>query len=355
MADSRIEKAAKILVDYSAKVKKGDRVMVLADPESASLCQEVYKLVLQRGGLPNLKIGLPNLSYTYFKYANVEQLKTFPEVSMFEIKHTDCWIAIGATNNTKELANIPQKKIAIRMKVTEPISNYRVDKTRWVIFDYPAAAFAQEADMSVQEYEDFVYGATNIDWNKEVAFLKKVKARFDKAKMVRITAPGTDVYLSLVGRTAIIDDGQRNMPGGEVFMGPVETDVNGHVQFTYAASYTGKEVEDIRLEFKKGKVVKATASKNQDVLTQVLKTDKGANYLGELGIGCNYKIDRFTKNTLFDEKIGGTIHLALGRAYKEGGGKNISAVHWDIVCDLRKGGKIYLDGKLFQKDGKFIF
>ena len=354
MADDRIKKTAKIIVDHSTKIKKGEYVQIISDYDAKDMVLEVYKQVLLKGAYPAVHISVPGMGYTYYKNATEEQLKHFPKISMHEIKQTDAVIYIGASRNTKELANIDPKRVAMRQKTLEPIFKERSENTKWVIFYYPTPAFAQEAGMSLDEFSDFVFGSVIVDYKAMSNSQEKLKKLIDSGKKIRIVAKNTDVSFDITGRKGIKCDGQYNLPDGEVFTSPVESSAEGAVEFSYPALLQGREVEGIRLEFKKGKVVNATAKKNQDFLRKVLETDKGSKYVGEVGIGVNYKIDRFVKNILFDEKIGGTIHIALGKSYKEAGGKNESAIHWDIVTSLKEGGRIYIDDKLVQKDGKFL-
>jgi aminopeptidase len=221
--------------------------------------------------------------------------------------------------------------------------------------NYPCEAFAQEAEMSLGEYEDFVFqGVNEVNWEKLAKVQKKIEKLVDKTKTVHIVAPETDLMFSIAGRKAVSDNGECNMPGGEVFTSVVENSTEGFIQYSFPAIYMGREVSNVRLEFKKGKVVKAKADKNEKDLNKILDMDKGARTLGEFGIGNNFKIDRFTKDILYDEKIGGTIHLALGKGYKETLSKNKSALHWDMICDLREGGKLWFDKKLVQKNGKWL-
>lgn len=358
MQDNRLQKAAKVLVDYSTRVKKGDRVVISSQIGASPLALAVYRLCLQRDAYPVIRCTVPGANYMFFKHAKNHQLMRFPKVAMYEVKNTDVFIHLYASFNTRELASINPKRLALRSKVMKPISRWRSDKTRWVLFDYPTRAFAQEAGMSIWEYEDFVFEAIDHDWKKFRKRLHKLASIVNKAKHARIVGggqDGTDVEMSLAHGRCVAGDGTFNMPGGEIFTAPDKFSVNGKIHFDFPSVRYGTVVRDIRLEFKKGKAVKATASSGQNLLRTMLKMDAGASYVGELGIGCNYKIQRQTNNTLFDEKIGGTIHLALGNAYPECNGKNKSALHWDLIKDLRKkGSAIYLDGKLFQKDGKFL-
>ncbi|CAG0963786.1 partial aminopeptidase, partial [Anaerolineae bacterium] len=256
--------------------------------------------------------------------------------------------------NKKAMSNVDPRAVGIRSKVLSPISEEIVNRKRWILTNYPTHSLAQEADMSLEEYEDFLYGATNIDWSKVKEKEMKLKGLLDKASSVRIVGKDTDLTLSIKGRKAIPCYGERNMPDGEVYLSPIESSAEGYIYYEMPAIYQGREVTGIRLRFRGGKVVEARADKNEDFLLAMLDTDKGARYLGELGVGVNYGIQKFTKDILFDEKIGGTVHLAVGRSYESAGGKNHSAVHWDMIKDLRAGGAIYLDGKAIQKNGKFL-
>ncbi|MEM4244624.1 MAG: aminopeptidase [Candidatus Nanoarchaeia archaeon] len=354
MADPRVEKLADILVNHSIKVKKGERIVVNYQSEAYPLALELYKLILKKGAYPIMHCGMPGFTYAYFKYASKQQLKKFPELTMYEAKHTDAEIDIGATYNSRELTNIHPQKIALRRKVTQPIADYIHKRGRWVLVEYPTNALAQDAEMSLDEMEDFVFNATNIDWKKVEKKGGKLKKIIDKGKEVRIIGNETDIRFSIEGRKGENSPGIHNMPDGEVFTSPVENSTYGHIHFEFPAVYGGKEVEGVKLAFRKGEVVHAEARKNEDYLKHMIRIDKGAKRLGEFGIGINYGIKKFTKRILFDEKIGGTIHLALGNSFPECGGKNKSALHWDMIKDLRKEGRVYVDGKLIIKDGKIL-
>ncbi len=354
MVDERISRIAEILVDYSTQIKKGDRVQIVTDYEAKDLALEVYKLALQRGAYVRVKTDLPGRAYIFYKYASEDQIKHFPEVEYFEIKNTDVYIAIRAPENVKELSNIDPKKIADRYKVLKPILDWRVEKTRWVIFYYPTNALAQEAGMSLQEFEDFVFSACLVDWKKMVEDMRRIKEAIDKTDKVVIESSDTHLEFSVKGRRSVIGDGTKNMPDGEVFTSVVEDSVNGEIYFDIPAVYMGNVVEGIYLKFKDGLVVEAKARENEEFLLKMLETDRGSKRIGEFGIGLNYNITRPVKNILFDEKIGGTIHLALGRGYEETLSKNESAIHWDMIKDLRKDGKIYFDGKLVMEKGRWL-
>ncbi|MCB9358596.1 aminopeptidase [Candidatus Woesearchaeota archaeon] len=351
--DPRIKKLANILVNHSLKIKKDDIIDVNCGIEAKDLALEISRLILLKGAFPRVNCGLPGFAYTYFKNATNEQLSKKPELRIYEAEKIAGTISIGTENNTKELSNIAPEKIALRRKATKPISDIVIKKDNWVICDMPTNAMAQDAEMSLEEFEDFVYSACLRDWKKEERIQTNLKKVLDKGKQVRIIGPNTDLTFSIEGRQGIKCFGKRNMPDGEVFIAPVEDTTEGYIHYDFPVCVYGKEIDNIKLEFKKGKVVKATASKNQDLLRKMIKIDPGACKLGEFGIGTNFGIKKFIKSILFDEKIGGTIHLALGMAYPEGGGQNKSALHWDMIKDLRKGGKFMIDGKVIQENGKF--
>lgn len=356
MADPRIQKLASILIRHSLAVKKGETVLIVSSSELGKpLVLEVFKEVMKAGGHPMTSVALEETSNIFYDMASADQIGNFPKTKLFEAKNVDCVVNIRASANKKALSNIDPKKIGDRSKVLRPISEEIVNNKRWVLCNFPTNGLAQEADMSLEEYEDFLYGATNINWMQVKAKEMKLKNALDKANVVRIVGTDTDLTMSIKGRKAIPCYGERNMPDGEVFLSPVEDSAEGYIYYEMPAIFQGREVLGIRLKFSKGKVVEAKADKNEKFLNAMLDTDKGARFLGELGVGVNYGIQNFSKDILFDEKIGGTVHLAVGRSYEEAGGKNISAIHWDMIKDLRKNGALYLDGKMAQKNGKFLF
>jgi aminopeptidase len=353
MVDARLENLADILVDYSISMKKMDVIKINFGFEAKDLVLEIYKKIIKKGALPRIEPILPGFSYAFFKYASEEQLKTFPKIAMYEAKNVAGSISIGAEYNTKEFSNIPPERVALRNKVVNPISKVALKKDNWVGCEWPTHSLAQDAEMSMEEFEEFFFKAVLQDWKKESRKQDRLKRILDKGSQVRILADDTDLKFSIAGRTAVKGDGKRNMPDGEIFMAPQEKTTKGYINYTYPTIKSGVEVDGISLEFKNGKVVKASAKKNEHFLKTMLNIDRGAKFLGEFGIGTNYKIDRFIKQILFDEKIGGTAHLALGMAYKEGGGKNDSVLHWDMIKDLRRGGEILVDGRIIQRNGKF--
>lgn len=359
MVDERIKKAAEILVNHSTRVKKGDIVRITCEVPARPLALEIYRLCLKKGAFPFIDVAFDEAAYIYYKNATKEQLKKFPDIAMYEAKKADVFINLGGEENTKSLTGVDPKKISMRRKIVNPISDYIVNVAhkRWLGFHYPTNALAQDAHMSLEEYEDFVFSAVNIDWSKENKRMCRLANVVNKTNKVRIVGKETDLTFGVKGRLAQPCgkhySGQHNMPDGEVFTAPLEKTTNGKVYFEFPAIYGGREVSGVRLEFKNGKVIKATAEKNDYFLKQMLKTDKGASYLGEFGIGLNYKINKFTGQILFDEKIGGTIHLALGMAYEECKGTNESAIHWDMIKDMHNG-EIFFDDKLVFRNGKWL-
>ncbi|MCK9225498.1 MAG: aminopeptidase [Candidatus Muirbacterium halophilum] len=351
--DSRITKLAQILTEYSCKVKKGDKVLIAGGIPARPLINECYKMIIKKGGFPSLRINLPETNKTLFDIGNDEQIGYKDPVRKFQYEGLDAIINISAPENVKIFSNVPPEKQVIMTKANKEILDI-IMKKNWVTVNFPTEALAQEAGMSLEEYENFVYKATNIDWENAKYEMEKIKKLFDSGKKVRILGRDTEINFSIEGRQGIVCAGENNMPDGEVFYSPIENSVNGQIYYEFPAIYQGREVEGIKLVFKDGKVVEATASKNEDFLHAILDTDEGSRFLGEFGIGTNYGITKYTKDILFDEKIGGTIHLAVGQSYEDSGGKNISAVHWDMVKDLRKYGQIFLDGKLVQQNGKFL-
>lgn len=356
MIDPRIEKQAKVLVNYSTRVKRGDVVQIVGDELAKPLILAVYREVLKKDPAEvKVHIGLDGLDEIYFETASRNQIKRFPKLSFYEAKHTDVRIAIAAPSNTRCLSGVNPQKFSLRTKVIQPIRDYILEKIRWVITNYPTPALAQEADLSLADFEAFLFRCINeVNWPMLAQKQAKLAKMLTAGDKVKIVAQGTDLNLRIKGRKAISACGEHNMPDGEVFTSVVEDTPSGHIRFTYPAIFRGREVEGIELEFARGRVAKAKAKKGEDFLKTMLKTDPGAQKIGEFGVGNNFAVDRFTKNILFDEKMGGTIHLALGRSYQETLGKNESAIHWDMICDLRAGGELYLDGRLIQKDGKWL-
>ena len=352
MADPRIQKIAEILVNYSTKVKKGDYVQIVADTVSEPLVKAIYELIIEKEAFPVVKLGFSWMNYSYYNTASDFLLNHFPEIAFEEMKKTDVYIVIRGGKNAKELTGTDPKKIALRQKIMDPINKERLKK-RWVLFEYPSHSLAQEAEMSTEEAEDFVYNACLLDWKEESKKLDKAMEIMSKGKLVRIVGEQTDISFSIAGRKFKKGDGTMNMPDGEIFTAPEENSTSGFIKFSYPAIYGGREVSGVYLEFKDGKIIKSSADKNEQFLKEMIATDEGSHKLGELGIGLNPKLTKPIKSILFDEKLNGTIHLAIGSAYQECLGTNKSAIHWDFIKDMRNG-KIFLDGKLVYENGEFI-
>lgn len=365
MTDPRYQKLAELLVSYSVSTKKGDWVLVLGDILAEPLVKEVVAQVLRAGGHPTTLLSSDALAEVMYKESSDEQLEWVSPVENMMIKEVDVLISLNATSNTRALSKVDPAKQALRAKSRAEFMETYMKRSaegdlRWTLTNYPCNAFAQEADMSLSDYEDFVFSATYCDQDDPIAEWQRISKEQQKIvdwlkgkKQVTVKAPTADLSLSIEDRTFINSDGTHNMPSGEIFTGPVEDSCNGWVEYTYPAITHGREVEGIRLEFKDGKVTKASAEKNQDFLLSQLDVDEGARYLGEFAIGTNYGIQKFTKSILYDEKIGGSFHMALGSGYPETGSKNKSAIHWDMICDLRTDSEIRVDGELLYKDGQF--
>ena len=360
MIDARVNRLAKLLVRYCRKVKRGQTVLISGAAAAEPLILELGREVLRAGGNPMYRMVPDAAAEVFYAEAGEEQLRFMPQSALVAAREADHLINILAEVNTQALASADPKKQALSEKARRKMADIMLRKNEWTLTLYPTAAYAQDAGMGLEEFEAFAYramGAESKDpvaaWRKSLDFQKKVLARLRGADQIRIVAPDTDLVMSVKGRKFVNSYGSHNMPDGEIFTGPVETSAEGRIRYTYPVCYRGKEVQDVRLEFEGGKVVKATAAKNQSFLLQMIDMDPGARRLGELGIGVNFGIARFIKNILFDEKIGGSVHLALGRSYEETRGKNKSALHWDMICDLRQGGRLEVDGKVLQADGKF--
>ena len=366
MADTRVETVAKILVDYSVEVQSNQLVRISGGPEGAPLILAVYQKVLERGAHPFLQVELEETEDLVYTYASDAQLDYVPPFMKDVIEQIDASIGIWTDANTKRLTNADPAKQSRRAVARRPLSDRLLERAakkelRWTGTLYPTQAFAQDAEMSLREFEDFVYNGCLVHEPDPIEAWRTISKKqqrlvdwLNKARQIHVVGPDTDLKLEVTGRKWINCDGHENFPDGEVFTGPIEESVNGHIRYTYPACHFGREVEDVRLQFKDGKVIKATAAKNEQFLLKMLESDGGARYVGEFAFGTNPGIQRFTKNTLFDEKIGGTIHLAVGTGFPESGSKNKSAIHWDMVCDLRDGGEVLVDGALFLKDGKIM-
>jgi aminopeptidase len=366
MRDSRAEALAQILVRYSTKVAEGDVCVIQSTTAAEVLVQAVYEEVLRAGGLPVMQLTTEGAQAALYDLAGDAQLDWVPPTSEWAAEHADVRIAIMADVNARELSRADPKKQARVQKARRGLMETSMKRSaageyRWALTLYPTHAYASEAGMALREYEDFYYAACLATdgepvtaWERQSDQVRRLADWIEGKEEVRITAPGTDITLGVAGRHWIPCVGEHNMPDGEFFTGPVEDSANGEIAFSFPASYGGRTVSGVRLRFEDGKAVDASAEQGEDFLIEMLDTDEGARRLGELGIGTNYGIATGTKEILLDEKIGGTVHMAVGMSYPETHGKNSSAVHWDMVCDLRQGGAITVDGVELQRDGKFL-
>lgn len=366
MIDPRIEKLADLLVNYSVAVEPGQKVLVWGPDIASSLLKEVYARVLRAGAEPMLLVEMPWEIRTMLENSSDEQLQKPSSVLLQILETFDAMIRVKGDVNTKDLSSIAPNKMGLRQAgrgklIDTYIRRSAAGEMKWALTIYPTNAYAQDADMSLEEYEDFVFKACMPDMDDPIGYWKSVSAKQEKIigwlkgkQDVHVIGPDTDLRLSIAGRKFINCDCHLNVPDGEVFTGPVEESVQGHVSFTYPAIYEGHEVTGVRLWFEDGRVVKATADKNEEFLLQMLDTSENSRYLGEFAIGTNDGIDRFTGQILFDEKIGGSFHMAVGTGYPETGSKNKAPIHWDMICDLRSGGEIWVDGELLYQNGKFV-
>lgn len=372
MADPRLTNLARVLVEHSTKVKKGDRVAVLTQPVAMPLVEAVYSEVLKAGGFPYVQLGglrsrveTEALEYLLYTEGSEEQIQ---HVNLFEKQireQFEVMLVLYSQTNTRGMSNISpeaQRMRALAYKdVTKAYQQRSASKDlRWAITMYPTAAYAQDAEMSLDEFAAYVFSTTYADTDDPLGAWKRIHDEqqklvdwFKGKERLEIKGPNIDLQLSIQGRNFINSDGEHNMPSGEIYTSPVEDSAEGWVRFSYPAIRNAREVEGIELTFEQGRVVKASAEKNEEFLVSMLDTDEGARYLGEFAIGTNKRIDRFIKNILFDEKIGGTIHMAVGFGFPEIGGKNESAIHWDMICDMRDGGQIFADGELIYESGEF--
>ncbi len=367
--DIRARKFAQILVDHSAQVKPGDRVAITSTPLSEPVLRELYSLVLERGALPHLLLDLPGQDEIFFAHASDELLDFIPLFHQTAFGEFDVLFKIRAEANTRLLSNVSPARAARRQKaiaslIETQIQRGAVKALRWMSTQYPTNAYAMEADMGLEAYENFFFRACHADpdtpdpvafWQGVKIQQQKIIERIEGHDQVRLRGPNVDLSLSIKGRRFVNACGEHNLPDGEIYTGPVEDSVEGWVHYTFPAVTQGRAVEGIRLNFEAGKVVEASARKNHEYLLEMLETDPGAKYVGEFAIGTNYGIDRFTSSILLDEKMGGSFHMALGAGYPETGSRNHSRLHWDMICDLRQDSEITLDGELIYKNGEFVF
>lgn len=366
MSDVRIDKLANILVNYSTRVQPGEWVGILGDVSALPLLRAVYTKVMEAGGNPTVMISDEFMTRQFVRLANDEQFAWLDPTQNLYYEKADVYIRCNAFANTRASSLIDKGRLQKRQKQLSGWLATRMQRAadgtfKWVGTQFPTEAYAQEAGMSLEEYEDFVYSATfaNLDdpiaeWRKLGEMQQKKIDWLKGKKHVKAQGPNIDLELSIDGRVFINACGERNMPDGEIFTGPVENSAKGWVKFTYPSTVQGQSVEGIELKFEQGRVAQATAARNQSLLMSMLDTDAGSRYLGEFAIGTNFGINRFTGTILYDEKIGGTLHMAVGAGYPDTGSVNKSSVHWDMICDMRVDSTIHVDGELFYKNGEFV-
>jgi aminopeptidase len=354
--DPRIDEYARLLVDRSVGVQPGWQVLVRASHLARPLVESVLEQIAGRGAYPILQLSFEQTGGPFAREAPLELLREPAPLLRRIWQEADAYISIYAPENTREGAELSEERQMAMQEGTASLRERAMSlSVPWVVAVYPVISTAQDAGMTIGEFEEFVFEAVLRDWDAEGRRMRKIADVFDAADEVRIVGPGTDLTLSLVGRLGAVDEGHVNMPGGEVFYSPVEDSAEGVIEFSeFPAVYFGTEVNSARFVFAEGRIVEASARAGEEFLLQMLASDEGASRLGELGIGCNPGIQRFMKNVAFDEKIDGTIHLAVGGSYSFTGGSNVSSIHWDIVKDLRVGGQLYADGRLMQENGAWL-
>jgi aminopeptidase len=372
VADSRVTKFAKVLIEHSARVVPGDRFLLEGTTAAEPLLRELYIQMLEKGAHPHLMMTMPGLmpfsqEEMYLTYAKDTQLDFVPTFYKLAYEQFEGRIRIHSSTNPHGTTNIDPAKVQRYHKGLATITEMQFQRGgegsfKWVTTLYPTEGYAQDASMSLKEYEDFVFGAVHANEDDPVAFWKTVESKQQSAidymkgkSQVVLRGPNVDLTLSVKGRKFMNSFGTFNMPDGEIYTGPVEDSANGWVKFTYPANYGGTSVEGAELTISNGRVVTAKAEKNEEFLVKTLDMDAGSHYIGEFAIGTNFDIQRFTGNILFDEKIGGSFHMAFGAGYPETGSTNKSAIHWDMICDLRTDSEILVDGELFYKNGQFVF
>jgi aminopeptidase len=368
LTDTRIHKFAQILVDHSTKVGKGDRVAITTTTTAEPLVRALYELVLERGGYPHVLFDFEGQDEVLFSHAGDDQLDFVPLFHKMAFEQFEVLIKVRADTNTRALGSVDLERQTRRQKAMFSLIQAQLtrgaDKSlRWMSTLFPTNAYAMEADMGFEEYQDFVFRAMHADdgtpdpvahWLGVKSEQQRIIDRIQGHDLVEIKGPNVDLTLSIKGRTFNNACGEHNMPDGEIYTGPVEDSANGWVRYTYPAMYQGRIVDGIELKFEAGKVVSASAAENEAYLLKLIDTDSGSRYIGEFAIGTNFEIDRFTKSILFDEKIGGTFHMALGAGYPETGSQNKSDIHWDMICDLRKDSEIRVDGEVVYRNGEFV-
>jgi aminopeptidase len=366
MRDPRLDNLARILVEHSTGIGEGDVCAIEGPTAAEPLIRAVYERVLDAGGHPILNIEFDGAAAAFFARASQRQIEWVSPTARWVAEEADARIRLLASRNTRELSGVEPARQTLRQKAMAPVMAAMMERAargehRWALTIFPTDAYASGAAMSLPDYEDFLFRACLADaedpvaaWRAASAETRRLAEWISGREEVRISGPGTELTLNVAGRTFIAADGKHNMPDGEFFTGPIEDSAEGEISFHLPATYAGREVAGVRFRFEGGRVVDASAERGEEFLLEMLDTDPGARRLGELGIGTNYGISTGTGEILLDEKIGGTVHLAVGKSYPDTGGVNDSAIHWDMICDLRRGGSIVVDGETLQENGRFV-
>jgi aminopeptidase len=352
--DPRWKQVGDLLVSYSAAVQPGERVMIaMHEVESLPLTQAVYAACIRAGAYPQVQFLSETLRHALLRDGDDAQLAWTPELEAYGMEWADVYFGLRGAYNLHIHADIPAARLAANQAAMGRVSSLRWQKTRWCLVRVPAAAFAFQAETDLETITEMFFAACLLDWPAEVAKWQGWAGRLNRARQVRLVGRETDLAFSVQGRRWLVGDGKMNLPDGEIMAAPVTETVDGHIYFEFPGVLGGRLIPDIRLRWARGELVEATASLHQDYLRAVLATDAGASRIGEFALGTNPHVTRFCKDILIDEKIGGTVHIALGRAYPESGGDNRSAIHWDIVKDIRDEGAVYVDGEVVLQAGRF--
>jgi aminopeptidase len=356
MHDARFDKLAKILVEYSIRLKRNETVLIEAFDIPDEMTIALIRAVRKAGGTAFAQVYHAPVNRALAVEASDRQLSLMATHELTRMKKMDAYIAVRGSNNITELSDVPVDKMKLIAKKMQPVQDQRVKKTKWVVLRWPTPSMAQLAGMSTEAFEDFYFEVCTLDYRKLAPGMKALKRLMQKTDRVEIRGPGTDLRLSIKGIPAVICGGDRNIPDGEVFTCPVKHSVEGYVTFNAPSIYQGTGFDSVRLEFKNGKIVDATSNET-DKLNKILDSDPGARYIGEFSLGFNPRILQPMRDILFDEKIAGSFHLTPGQAYEEADNGNRSQVHWDMVSIQRPeygGGEMYFDGKLIRRDGEFL-
>ena len=354
--DKRWQQLGELLVTYSAAVQAGEKVMIaMGEVETLPLVQAIYTACVQAGAFPQVQFLSETLRHALLKYGTHEQLTWLPAIEAYGMTWADVYIGLRGAHNLYELADIPTERLTINQRAQGQISTMRWQQTRWCLVRVPNAAFAQQAETDLETITDMFFDACLLDWPQTVATWQQWADRLGQGQAVRIVGKETDLRFSVAGRKWVVGDGKLNMPDGEIMTAPLTETIDGQIYFEFPGVLSGRLMHDIRLRWVRGKLVEATASTNQAFLQAIVQSDAGAGLIGEFALGVNPYVTHFCKDILIDEKIGGTVHIALGRAYPECGGTNQSAIHWDIIKDLRQEGVVYLDGEAVLERGQFRF